>query len=233
MAEVNENPKGSIDPQTPSKKTTERERVNKLFLNEYRGDAVIVPIKIVSTEINRAYRKHFDGVSRSLFYVRYYTRALNNPAIEQEIVTGVIALLDHSTEGINHKNALADSLIEQHSVRIKNGVTQTTINASVIDPLANRYLKLVTAADEVARKYSALWMALVIDDKQKNQAMKETVNVLREVHTNSTRISLGLRDRVSPRQNSKPDEAVINEAAMRGADEFGIDIVFETEGAGA
>jgi hypothetical protein len=145
MAEVNENPKGSIDPQSPSKKTTERERVNKLFLNEYRGDAVIVPIKIVSTEINRAYRKHFDGVSRSLFYVRYYSRALNNPAIEQEVVTGVIALLDHAAEGINHKNALADSLIGQYSVKIKNGVAQTTINTSVIDPLANRYLKLVVA----------------------------------------------------------------------------------------
>ncbi|MDD5273073.1 MAG: hypothetical protein PHU14_10175 [Methylovulum sp.] len=230
MAEVNQSPKGGIDPQSPSKKTTERERVNNIFLNQYRGDAVVVPIKLVSTEINRAYRKHFDGVSRSLFYVRYYSRALNNTIIEQEVLTGVITLLDQAAEGIRHKNEIADNLIGQYSVKIKNGVAQTTINASVIDPLANRYLKLVAAADEVARKYRALWMALAIDDKQKNQAMNETVNVLRQVHTNSARISLGLRDRVSSRQNSKLDDAGINEAAMTGNDEFQDE--FETEGAG-
>ncbi len=232
MAEDSENPNRDINQQISAKKSSERERVRNIFLNQYRGDAVVVPIKLVSTEINRAFRKHFDGVSRSLFYVRYYSRALNNTAIEQEVVTGVIALLDQAAEGIRHKNEMADSLIGQFDVIIKNGVGQTTINASVIDPLANRYLKLVEAADEVARKYSALWMALAIDDRQKNQAMNETINVLRQVHTNSTRISLGLRDRVSPKQNSKPDEAENNEAAIIEADEFQ-DTELETEGADA
>jgi len=196
--------------ETPSKRSTERERINNLFLTQYRGDAVIVPIKLVSTEINRAYRKHFDGVSRSLFYVRYYSRALNNSVIEQEVVKGVIDLLDQAAGDIRDKNQIADSLIKQHEVVIKNGVSQSTINASVIDPLANHYLKLIELADDVARKYSALWMALAIDDKQKNQAMNETVDVLRMVHRRGTQISLGLRDRVSPKQNSKAEEARIN-----------------------
>ena len=196
--------------EAPSKRSTERERINNIFLTQYRGDAVIVPIKLVSTEINRAYRKHFDGVSRSLFYVRYYSRALNNSVIEQEIVKGVIDLLNQAAGDIRDKNHIADSLIKQHEVVIKNGVSQSTINASVIDPLANHYLKLIELADEVARKYSALWMALAIDDKQKNQAMNETVDVLRMVHRRCTQISLGLRDKVSPKQNSKSEEVRID-----------------------
>jgi hypothetical protein len=71
-------------------------------------------------------------------------------------------------------------------------------------------------------------MALAIDDKQKNQAMTETVNVLRQVHSNSTRISLGLRDRVSPKQ-SKLDETRINEAELAGNDEFQDDLEVEGE----
>jgi hypothetical protein len=55
MAEVNENPSRDINQQIPPKKSSERERVRNIFLNQYRGDAVVVPIKLVSTEINIRY----------------------------------------------------------------------------------------------------------------------------------------------------------------------------------
>lgn len=191
-----------------------------MFLNQYRGDAVVVPIGLGTTEIIRAYRKHFDGVSRSLFYIRYYSAALNNTNMEEEILNGVIGLLDQAAQAMENKNEMADNLLKEIGVNIKKGVNQTNMNAFVIDPLANRYLKLIAAADELARKYRALWMAMAIDDKQKTQAMNETANVLRQVHSKSTQISLGLRDRVSPKQSKVEDTGINNEAELAGNDEF-------------
>ncbi len=181
---------------------SESTRVKNLFLTRYRGDAIEKSIYLMSSEMSMAFRKHFDGMSRSLFYIRYYSKALKNQALEYELEAAVMTLLQEALAKISTKNTLVDQVIKQHQVKIKHGKQGHQIQASIIDPLANHYLELMVAADEVVRKYTALWLALVINDQQKRQSVNEVIASVRELHAQCTRISLGLRDRCSPHNPS-------------------------------
>ena len=170
-------------------------QVKRLFLREFRGDQVILTIDLSSPDIQRAYRRHFDGVSRALFYVRFYLRIINNQKIEQELLAEINTLMAGPLEQINQKIQVAEHLLAEANIKSKSGAGQA-IKAPVIDPMANRYLQLIVAGDNLARKYNALWQALLLDDIQIRQVNNELGKILRQVHTQATRISLGLRDRV-------------------------------------
>lgn len=181
---------------------SEGTRVKNLFLTRYRGDSVEKSIYLVSSEVSMAFRKHFDGMSRSLFYIRYYSKTLKNQALEHELEVGVMNLLQEALAKINTKNTLVEQAISQHQIKIKNGMQGNQIQVSIIDPLANHYLELMVTADEVVRKYTALWLALVVNDQQKRQSVNEVIAIVKQLHTQCTRISLGLRERCSQHNQS-------------------------------
>jgi RNAse (barnase) inhibitor barstar len=141
------------------------------------------------------YRRHFDGLSRSVYLLRYYSRIARGNAVESSLTKEIIALMDEVNENLKKKITVAEQILAKSNVK----VTKTEfdkVNVTIIDPLANRFLQSINIAQELDQKLSALWLACVLDDEQRTKATQEIENELRGIQGKCRAISIGLRDRV-------------------------------------
>lgn len=180
---------------TQSPNTPTRDRIaRRHFISECRDSRIVVETHL-SPNMQRIYRRHFDGLSRSVYLLRYYSRIARGNAVESSLSKEIIALMDGVNENLKKKIAVADQIIEKNHVK----VTKTQfdkVNATIIDPLANRFLQSINIAQGLDEKLSVLWLACILDDDQRTKATQEIESELRGVQGKCRAISIGLRDRV-------------------------------------
>lgn len=179
---------------TATTNTTRDRNIRRHFITECRDSRIVVETHLSPT-MQRIYRRHFDGLSRSVYLLRYYSRIARGNAVESSLTKEIIALMDEVNENLKKKIAVAEQILVKSNVK----VTKTQfdkVNATIIDPLANRFLQSINIAQELDQKLSALWLACVLDDEQRTKATQEIENELRGIQGQCRAISIGLRDRV-------------------------------------
>jgi hypothetical protein len=193
---------------TPSRSTRDNP-ARRHFISECRDSRIVVKAQF-SPNILRIYRRHFDGVSRAAYLLRFYCRVGPGSNIERELTKEIITLIDEVNENVRKKITVAEQILNKENVKVSKSQFET-VNATIIDPIAHRFLKTLNAAQELDEKLSALWLACVIDDEQRRKAMSEIDSDLRSIQEKARALFVGIRGRVrvqnEARLQSKDDEA--------------------------
>jgi hypothetical protein len=169
------------------------------FLSEYRGNQIMVPATFSTPDILRIYRRHFDAMSRAVFFMRFHLRVIDDANTEAALIKEIVNSLSTAEAQVRQKIEIADRLLADCTGQAKaQPVAQ--LEVAVIDPLANRYLQLILVADQLAARHTALWIALALEDQEYRKANNELEKRLRQLRNQLTTISLGVRKRVNQMQ---------------------------------
>jgi hypothetical protein len=189
-------------------KNTRDRTIRRHFISECKDSRIIVETHL-SPAMQRIYRRHFDGLSRSVYLIRYYSRIAGGNSVEAPLTKEIIALMDEINENLNKKIMVADKVIQNNNIKVTKTLFEKT-NVTIIDPLANRFLQSINIAQELDEKLSALWLACFLDDDQRRTATQEIENQLRGIQGKSRAISIGLRDRVRAQRTAVEPSSGIN-----------------------
>ena len=219
--------------ETSPLRSTRDHQVRKHFISECRDSRIIVAANF-SPNILRIYRRHFDGVSRAAYLLRFYCRVGPGSHVERELTKEIIGLVDEVTANVQKKIAVADQMLKNENVKL--GKSQLTpVNAAIIDPIAHLFLKTLNIAQELDEKLSALWLACLLDDEQKLKAMSEVDNDLKSIQAKSRALFVGVRTRVQERnqarqiagENAADQESVENNDGESNGETIIAETVFE------
>lgn len=196
--------------------TTRNNSIRRHFISECRDNRIVVETHLSPT-IQRIYRRHFDGFSRAVYMIRYYSRIARETTVESLLTKEIAVLIDEANENIQKKIAVADQMLAKN--KVKTGTPQfEKMNVTIIDPLSNRFLQCINNANDFNEKLSALWLACVLDDEQRSKAIADIEAELRSIQEKSRSISVGLMDRVKSQQ--APIKIAEAEVEEHKADKF-------------
>lgn len=219
MAEQPETETTTSTPTQAQAQTQARESfVRRHFISECRDSRIVVETHL-SPAMRRIYRRHFDGLSRSVYLLRYYSRIARGNAVESTLSKEIIALMEEVNENLHKKIRAAEQIIAKNKIKATKPQFER-VNATIIDPLANRFLQSINIAQELEEKLSALWLGCVLDDDQHREATQEIENELRGIQGKCRTISMGLRDRVrAQRAPAEPNAGIDIDVAESHEDE--------------
>lgn len=192
--------------ETTERRSTRDNQVRKHFISECRDSRIVVKASF-SPNILRIYRRHFDGVSRAAYLIRFYCRVGPGSNVERELTKEIIGLIDEVNANVQKKIAVADQILKKENVKVSKSQF-TTVDATIIDPIANLFLKTLSIAQELDEKLSALWLACLLDDEQKLKAMSEIDSDLKSIQAKSRALFVGIRTRVQERNQSRQQAQV-------------------------
>jgi hypothetical protein len=194
--------------ETTPRRSTRDNPVRRHFISECRDSRIVVQAQF-SPNILRIYRRHFDGVSRAAYLLRFYCRVGPGSHVERDLIKEIVTVMDEINENVCKKISVAEQILKKENVKVSKPQFET-VNATIIDPIANRFLQTLNAAQELDEKLSALWLACVIDDEQRRKAMSEIDNDLRSIQEKARALFVGIRGRVRI-QNEARQQARENE----------------------
>lgn len=202
-------------------------QVRRHFISECRDSRIVVQAKF-SPNMLRIYRRHFDGMSRSAYLLRFYCRIGPGNTVESELAKEIMSLIDEVNATVQKKITVADQILKNENVTVSKAGFET-INATIIDPLANQFLRTLMLAQELDEKLSALWLSCLINDEQKRQALSEIDSDLRSIQGKVRGLSLGLRNRVREQNQRKPEpnEMDVEEVLDQGGEPGSVEVVTE------
>lgn len=190
----------------PTTRATQDGYIRRNFISECKDSRIVVEAYF-SPNIRRIYRRHFDGLSRAVYLLRFYSRTSRiNNGVENSLTKDISDLMDEVNESLRKKITVAEHILVNNNIKVTTSQFEK-LNVTIIDPLANRFLQTIKMAQDLDEKLSSLWLACVLDDEQRMKAMAEIENELRGIQGKSRTISLGLRDRVRL-QRSTNEQAI-------------------------
>ncbi|MGZ8172069.1 MULTISPECIES: hypothetical protein [Methylobacter] len=207
----------------PTTRATQDGYMRRNFISECRDSRIVVEAYF-SPNIRRIYRRHFDGLSRAVYLLRFYSRTSRINGVENSLTKDISDLMDEVNESLRKKITVAEHILVNNNIKVTTSQFEK-LNVTIIDPLANRFLQTIKMAQDLDEKLSSLWLACVLDDEQRMKAMAEIENELRGIQGKSRTISLGLRDRVRLQRstNEQAIEADNNLIAAASTDEGELD----------
>jgi len=211
------------DKTEPTTRATQDGYMRRNFISECRDSRIVVEAYF-SPNIRRIYRRHFDGLSRAVYLLRFYSRTSRINGVENSLTKDISDLMDEVNESLRKKITVAEHILVNNNIKVTTSQFEK-LNVTIIDPLANRFLQTIKMAQDLDEKLSSLWLACVLDDEQRMKAMAEIENELRGIQGKSRTISLGLRDRVRLQRstNEQAIEADNNLIAAASTDEGELD----------
>jgi hypothetical protein len=204
-------------PQNASSRPTRDNPVRRHFISECRDNRIIVQARF-SVNVLRLYRRNFDRFSRAAYLLRFYCRVGANATVESELTKEIIGLMEEVNDNLRKKITVAEQLLKKDNVNMSKPQFGTT-HITIIDPLANRFLQTLKTVQELDEKLSALWLACVIDDLQRNKALAEIDGEIRRIQTQTRTLSLGVRDRVLARNQARQQDDGQTEAPASETDD--------------
>jgi len=206
----------------PTTRATQDSYIRRNFISECRDSRIVVEAHL-SPNIRRIYRRHFDGLSRAVYLLRFYSRTSRINGVENSLTKDISDLMDEVNESLRKKITVAEHILVNNNIKVTTPQFEK-LNVTIIDPLANRFLQTIKMAQDLDEKLSSLWLACVLDDEQRIKAMVEIESELRSIQGKSRTISLGLRDRVrSQRSTNEAAAADNNLVAATSTDEGELD----------
>lgn len=183
-----------------------RRRDRDIFLAEYQGTTITIPLSLGANEVQRLFRRHYDGISRSVFLIRLYGQRLGDAAYVQSI-QHLQGLMDKQQKLLDSQQAVIEAHLSGQSIQV-NPAVAVTVEAKILHPLIKRYALMLQQADGLIRDLYVLWLDNQFSDDQLRQAIARVIAVPRTLHADALNLSRGLRSRIYPRQNadgSQPD----------------------------
>ncbi|WAK04423.1 hypothetical protein [Methylobacter sp. YRD-M1] len=205
------------NPQNPPSRPTRDNPARRHFISECRDNRIVIRAHF-SANVFRLYRRNFDRFSRAAYLLRFYCRVGAGANVESELTREILNLMEEINDNLRKKIAVADQLLKKENVNASKPQFNP-INATIIDPLANRFLQTLKTVQELDEKLSALWLACAIDDTQRNQALSEIDSEIRRIQTKTRTLSLGVRDRVQARNQARQQDDSQSEAAASATDD--------------
>jgi hypothetical protein len=205
------------NPQNPPSRPTRDNPARRHFISECRDNRIVIRAHF-SANVFRLYRRNFDRFSRAAYLLRFYCRVGAGANVESELTREILNLMEEINDNLRKKIAVADQLLKKENVNASKPQFNP-INATIIDPLANRFLQTLKTVQELDEKLSALWLACAIDDAQRNQALSEIDSEIRRIQTKTRTLSLGVRDRVQARNQARQQDDSQSEAAASETDD--------------
>ena len=89
--------------QTETRTNPRNRFIRRHFISECRDSRIVVETHLSPT-MQRIYRRHFDGLSRAVYMIRYYSRIARGNAVESTLTKEIIALMDEVNENLQEKN---------------------------------------------------------------------------------------------------------------------------------
>lgn len=197
--------------------------IRRNFISECMDSRIVVEAHL-SPNIRRIYRRHFDGLSRAVYLIRFYSRISRVNGVENSLIKEIGTLMDEVNENLRKKITVAEHILANNKIKVTIPQFEK-LNVTIIDPLANRFLQTIKMAQDLDEKLSSLWLACVLDDEQRIKAMVEIESELRSIQGKSRTISLGLRDRVRSQRSTSEQtiEADSADIAAASTDEGELD----------
>lgn len=189
----------------PATRATQDSYIRRNFISECRDSRIVVEAHL-SPNIRRIYRRHFDGLSRAVYLLRFYSRTSRINGVENSLTKDISDLMDEVNESLRKKITVAEHILVNNNIKVTTPQFEK-LNVTIIDPLANRFLQTIKMAQDLDEKLSSLWLACVLDDEQRIKAMVEIESELRSIQGKSRTISLGLRDRVRSQRSTNEEAA--------------------------
>lgn len=199
----------------PTTRATQDSYIRRNFISECRDSRIVVEAHL-SPNIRRIYRRHFDGLSRAVYLIRFYSRTSRINGVENSLTKDISDLMDEVNESLRKKITVAEHILVNNNIKVTTPQFEK-LNVTIIDPLANRFLQTIKMAQDLDEKLSSLWLACVLDDEQRMKAMTEIENELRGIQGKSRMISLGLRDRVRSQQSTSEEAAEVDSVDIAAA----------------
>jgi hypothetical protein len=156
----------------------------------------------------RIYRRHFDGVSRAAYLLRFYCRIGPGENAARELTGEISNLIDQVNSNVQKKIDVAEKMLKNAGIRTTSPQFET-INATIIDPIANQFLKTLIIAQALDEKLSSLWLACTINDEQRSSAFSEIDKDLRSIQMKTRALFVGVRTRVQE-QNLARQQSRLN-----------------------
>lgn len=171
-----------------------RERQERTtFIKEFRDSKIMVNTHL-SSNVRRVFRRHFDGLSRAAFLLRYYARMSRGEAVENELCAQILASINETNENTLKKIGVADQMLKKEGVKASVPMLEKTA-VFIIDPLANYFIKAMEKSSELENKLNALWLATIITDNNRRTALDELERELSNIYSRTRALSIGVRDR--------------------------------------
>ena len=192
--------------------------VRKHFISECRDSRIVVQAKF-SPNMLRIYRRHFDGVSRAAYLLRFYCRIGPGENVARELTSEIASLIEQVNANVQKKIEVADKMLKKEGIRTTSPQFET-INATIIDPIANQFLKTLIVAQSLDEKLSALWLACAINDEQKSNAFSEIDKDLRSIQMKTRALFVGVRTRVQEQNLARQQSRLETQREMDGINEI-------------
>jgi DNA repair exonuclease SbcCD nuclease subunit len=192
------------NPQNTPSRPSRDNPVRRHFISECRDNRIIVKTHF-SANVTRLYRRNFDRFSRAAYLLRFYCRIGADANVESSLTKEIIDLMEEINDNLRKKITVAEQLLKKDNINVSKPQFGPT-NVTIIDPLANRFLQTLKTVQELDEKLSALWLACVIDDLQRNKALTEIDGEIRRIQTKTRALSLGVRDRVQARNQARQQD---------------------------
>lgn len=200
--------------------------VKKEWIDRFRGTIVTRSIHIGSPIVERQYRRQFSTFGTNTLFISKFGRIL---LAEEQVVEAeqtVSKKINKSIKAVQDSMAQLDTLAKSLGIKgygVKNGAV--AIEADVISPMQNRFLTLMTLADDELNMLHSLWILGEIDDKARTAREWAIKREIRSINASARNMFIGLRKRVD--QKGK-DEAV---AKLAGAEPISesVAVAAETE----
>jgi hypothetical protein len=186
-------------------------RIREDFINKCNDSRIEVEANL-SPRMRQIFRRHFDGFSRAVYLLRYYSRVVREAGVESILIKEIMDSLSEVNQDLKEKIQVADRLLGKENVKAKIQKFEV-LHVTIIDPVANHFLKIFVVAQELDDKLSALWLSCIIDDSQRTKALKEIESGLRSIQGKGRVISMGLRDRARAQRpgNEIRDNLIVSE----------------------
>ena len=169
------------------------------FIETFKDNRIVEQTRL-SRNIYRIYRRTFDTVSRSVVLLRFYSRISGLPLkAEAELTRQIMAYIEEVRDNIDKKVSVSEQMLTKHGVKTSEAALEP-VEVTIIDPLANYYLKLLGRAHQLDTAITSLWLATILDDNQRRQSLNEIENELGAVKTKVRALSYGVRERFLERK---------------------------------
>lgn len=172
--------------------------VKRDWMDRFRGTVVTRSVEIGSPIVERQYRRQFSTFGTNTLFISKFGRILLD---EEQVVEAEQAVTKKINKSIK---AVQDSMHHLDTLARINGINTygskkgaVSIDAEVISPMQNRFLNLMTMADDELNVLHSLWILGEIEDKARTEREWAIKREIRSINASARNMFLGLRKRVS------------------------------------
>lgn len=179
--------------------------------NNFNGAVLTKHVTLGSPIAKQQFNRYFHFLGRSCFFIHVFAQVL----LKDEAALGDADTIIQNS--IKKAAAETDKMISiANQLALKANITElskwsqpVTLDADVITPQSNAYLRLFEQADTLDCLINTLWFEGEIDDKQKREMQGEMRKLLRAVSITAGNTQRGLLRRI----NEQKKTSMANEVA--------------------